>query len=261
MSYLIARAKSQEQEPVILWAIRCIEATMGRSGFSSGGAGGGGRDTNCSMPVEQYRKRIGRQVCLIHPTFGSLKICWWWKFENEQDSKKEKKFVKDVVKKSQELKENTSKAFTESVRTKILGWVFVSILQFMMVFQFLVLMTVLSVVAGIYGILYYSIGHWSSQKLWYLSALLVSHFILYSMIDNKGYHDIWATLRLPCVFLSGWRCHISWAWHGSWVSALRKISSLISNVLTDTLDLVHSPYLIKSEITPGGMILPPWDPT
>ena len=37
-------------------------------------------------------------------------------FENEQDSKKEKKFVKDVVRRGQELKENTSKAFTESVR-------------------------------------------------------------------------------------------------------------------------------------------------
>ena len=40
-------------------------------------------------------------------------------FENEQDSKKEKKFVKDVVRRGQELKENTSKAFIESVRPNI----------------------------------------------------------------------------------------------------------------------------------------------
>ena len=39
--------------------------------------------------------------------------------EATEDSKKEKKFVKDVVRRGQELKENTSKAFTESVRTKI----------------------------------------------------------------------------------------------------------------------------------------------
>ena len=38
----------------------------------------------------------------------------------EQDSKKEKKFVKDVVRKGQEMKENTSKAFHESVRPSCL---------------------------------------------------------------------------------------------------------------------------------------------
>ena len=85
---------------------------MGRSGFSGGG---GGRDANCSMPVEQYRKRIGRQVCLLDPVEKLLIMT----FENEQDSKKEKKFVKDVVKRNQELKENTSKAFIESVRPNI----------------------------------------------------------------------------------------------------------------------------------------------
>ena len=95
---------------------------MGRSGFSGGGGSGGGRDSNCSMPVEQYRKRIGKQVSRLIPVpfiSASLKICSKWNVENEQDSKKEKKFVKDVVRKGQELKENTSRAFHESVRPNV----------------------------------------------------------------------------------------------------------------------------------------------
>ena len=46
-------------------------------------------------------------------------VCSQWNVENEQDSKKEKKFVKDVVRKGQELKENTSRAFHESVRPNV----------------------------------------------------------------------------------------------------------------------------------------------
>ena len=74
------------------------------------------------MPVEQYRKRIGKQVSRLIPVpviVASLKVCSKWNVENEQDSKKEKKFVKDVVRKGQELKENTSRAFHESVRPNV----------------------------------------------------------------------------------------------------------------------------------------------
>ena len=65
---------------------------MGRNGGGSGGVGKGGRDAVQAAPVEQYRKRIGRQ-----------------------DSKNQKKHLKEV-KQSQELaKERTPKAIRETV--------------------------------------------------------------------------------------------------------------------------------------------------
>ncbi len=64
---------------------------MGRSGFASGGSGN--RDFAPAVPIDQYRRNIGRQ-----------------------DSKKEKKFTKDVVRKGQEVKENTSRAVHDTVK-------------------------------------------------------------------------------------------------------------------------------------------------
>ena len=62
---------------------------MGRSG-SGGGGGGRGKDTMKAPPVDQYRKRIGRQ-----------------------DSKKEKQHLKDV-KHLHEAKENAPTALKDS---------------------------------------------------------------------------------------------------------------------------------------------------